>query len=174
MITEERMREPDMLDHDNEACLLVIKNGNAIDVTIGRAMGFFSFVRDDDTAQESMEWAICNYDNKSGVFSALGDSESIIVDGVGRIGGLLTGSTGKTETSDVTSATPMWWLWPPIKQHFPNAHLLGAATTGATSSTLASHLVRLLLSSRSRFSSERRACLDCDAMGNETVGSRVE
>ncbi|KAJ7925974.1 hypothetical protein B0H13DRAFT_2654136 [Mycena leptocephala] len=60
MITEERMREPDMLDHDNEACLLVIKNGNATDVTIGRATGIFSFVRDGDTAQESMEWAIYN------------------------------------------------------------------------------------------------------------------
>ncbi|GBE77290.1 hypothetical protein SCP_0101630 [Sparassis crispa] len=123
MITEERMREPDMLDHDNEACLFVIKNGNATDITIGRATGIFSFVRDDDTAQESMEWAIYNYDNKSDVFSAPGDSGSIIVDGLGRIGGLLTGGTGKTETSDVTYATPMWWLWPRIKQHFPNAHL---------------------------------------------------
>ncbi|KAL5531494.1 hypothetical protein ACEPAG_4371 [Sanghuangporus baumii] len=123
LITEERMREPDMLDHDNEACLLVIKNGNATDVTIGRATGIFSFVRDDETGQESMEWAIYNYDNKSGVFSAPGDSGSIIVDGLGRIGGLLTGGTGKTETSDVTYATPMWWLWPRIKQHFPNAHL---------------------------------------------------
>ncbi|KDQ53459.1 hypothetical protein JAAARDRAFT_424691 [Jaapia argillacea MUCL 33604] len=110
MITEERMREPDMLDHDNEACLLVIKNGNATDVTIGRATGIFSFVRDDQTGQESMEWAIYNYDNKSGAFSARADSGSIIVDGLGRIGGLLTGSTGKTETSDVTYATPMWWL----------------------------------------------------------------
>ncbi|KAI0276971.1 hypothetical protein BGY98DRAFT_1097794 [Russula aff. rugulosa BPL654] len=124
MITDERMREPDMLDHDNEACLLVIKNGNATDVTIGRATGIYSFVRDDDTAQESTEWAIYNYDNKSGVFSAPGDSGSIIADGLGRIGGLLTGGTGKAETSDVTYATPMWWLWPRIKKHFPNAHLL--------------------------------------------------
>ena len=122
-ITEERMCEPDMLDHDNEACLLVIKNGNATGITIGRASGIFSFVLDDDIAQESMEWAIYNIDNKSGVFSAPGDSGSIIVDGLGRIGGLLTGGTGKTETSDVTYATPMWWLWPCIKQHFPNAHL---------------------------------------------------
>jgi hypothetical protein len=123
MITEECMREPDMLDHDNVTCLLVIKNGNATDVTIGRATGIFSFVRDDETGQESMGWAIYNYDNKSGEFSAPGDSGSIIVDRLGRIGGLLTGGTGRTETSDVTYATPMWWLWPRIKQHFPNAHL---------------------------------------------------
>lgn len=123
MITEERMCKPDMLDHNNEACLLVIKNGNATDVTIGRATGILSFIRDDDTSQESMEWAIYNYDNKSGVFSAPGDSGSIIVDGLGCIGGLLTGGTGKAETSDVTYATPVWWFWPRILLHFPNAHL---------------------------------------------------
>lgn len=123
MITKERMCEPDMLDTNNEACMLVIKNGSATDVTIGRATGIFSFVRDDETGQESMEWAIYNYDHKSSVFSAPGDSGSIIVDGLGRIGGLLTGGTGKTEAFDVTYATPMWWLWPRIRLHFPNAHL---------------------------------------------------
>jgi len=69
MITDERMREPDMLHHDNEACLLVIKNGNATDVTIGRATGILSFVRDNEAGDESMEWAIYNYDHKSSEFS---------------------------------------------------------------------------------------------------------
>jgi hypothetical protein len=118
MISEERMREPDTCGHDNEPCLLVVKNGSATDVTIGRATGIFSFVRDDDTGEESTD-----YDNQSGAFSAPCDSGSIIVDGLGRIGGLLTGGTGKTETSDVTYATPMWWLWPRIKKQFPDAHL---------------------------------------------------
>ena len=127
MLTKHDMYKPDMLDHDNEACLLVIKNGNATDVTIGRATGIFSFVRDNKTNQESIEWAIYNYDSKSDVFSAPGDSGSIIVDGLGRIGGLLTSDTGKTETSDVTYATPMWWLWPHIKKHFPKAHLYPTA-----------------------------------------------
>jgi len=77
MITEERIRNPDILDHDNEACLPVIKHGNATGVAIGRATGIFSFVRDDDTDEESVEWAIYNYDNKSGVFSAPGDSGSM-------------------------------------------------------------------------------------------------
>jgi hypothetical protein len=123
MITEERMRETDMLDNDNEPCLLVIKSGNATGVTIGRATGMFSFVRDHVTGEESKEWAIYNYGLFSGPFSAPGDSGSIIVDGLGRIGGLLTGGSGMKEFSDVTYATPMWWLWPRIKQHFPHAHL---------------------------------------------------
>ncbi|KAH9933544.1 hypothetical protein B0H21DRAFT_825804 [Amylocystis lapponica] len=123
MISEELMCRPDMLDHDSEPCLIVIKSGNATGVTIGRATGIFSFVRVDDTGEESKEWAIYNYDENSGVFSAPGDSGSIVVDGRGRIGGLLTGGAGKTETSDVTYVTPMFWLWPRIKEHFPNAHL---------------------------------------------------
>lgn len=123
-----RKLEPDMLDHDNEPCLFVIKNGATTGVTIGRATGIFSFVRDEDTGEVSKEWAIVNYDNTSSVFSAPGDSGSIIADGFGRIGGIITGGAGKTETFDVTYATPMWWLWPRIKKHFPEANLYPTTT----------------------------------------------
>jgi len=80
LISEDFMRKPDMLDHDGESCLLVIKNGNATGVTIGRATGIFSYVRkysSNNTHQTSTEWAILPYDNKSGAFSARGDSGSI-------------------------------------------------------------------------------------------------
>jgi hypothetical protein len=127
IISEDLMHNPDMLDHDGESCLLVIKNGNATGVTIGRATGMFSYVREyfsNNTHRTSMEWAILPFDHKSGVFSASGDSGSIIADGRGRIGGLLTGSAGKTDSSDITYATPFFWLLPRIKQNgFPNAHL---------------------------------------------------
>lgn len=123
LISEELMRAPDMLDHDNEACLLVIKNGNATGVTIGRATGIESFVRDEDTGEVSMEWAVYNYDSKSGVFSAPGDSGSMVADGLGRMGGILTGGAGKTESSDVSYVTPMCWVWPRVKAEFPHAHL---------------------------------------------------
>ena len=127
VISEDLLHNPDMLDRDGESCLSVVKNGNTTGVTIGRATGIFSYVRkyfDNNTHQTSMEWAILPYDNKSGVFSAPGDSGSIIVDGHGRIGGLLTGGAGKTESSDITYATPFFWLLPRIKQNgFPNAHL---------------------------------------------------
>ncbi|KAJ7917485.1 hypothetical protein B0H13DRAFT_2441821 [Mycena leptocephala] len=49
----------------NEACIMVIKI--------------------------SREWAILPFDTKSGPFSDVGDSGSVVVDGQGRIGGLLTG-----------------------------------------------------------------------------------
>lgn len=127
LISEDLMHNPDMLDHNGESCLLVIKNGHATGVTLGRATGIFSYIRkyfSNNTHQTLMEWAILPYDNKSGAFSAPGDSGSIIADGHGRIGGLLTGGAGKMESSDITYATPFFWLFPRIKQNgFPNAHV---------------------------------------------------
>jgi hypothetical protein len=45
-ITDELMRNPDMWDLDGEPCLLVVKSGNPINTTLGRANGVFSIVRD--------------------------------------------------------------------------------------------------------------------------------
>ncbi|KAI0259708.1 hypothetical protein BC834DRAFT_833072 [Gloeopeniophorella convolvens] len=127
VISEDIMRDPDMLDRSGEKCLLVIKNGHATGVTIGRANGIKSYTRryfSNGTHQDSMEWSILPYDSKSGAFCASGDSGSIIVDGRGRIGGLLTGASGKTESSDVTYATPFYWLLSRIKKNgFPQANL---------------------------------------------------
>jgi hypothetical protein len=70
-----------------------------------------------------MEWAILPYDNKSGPFSAPGDSGSVIVDGLGRMGGLLTGGAGIADSYDITYATPISFLMQSIKANgYPNAH----------------------------------------------------
>jgi hypothetical protein len=107
MISEELMRAPDMLDRNNEPCLIALKNGGTTGVTIGPATGIESFVRDEITGNLSRAWAVYNYDNKSDVFSAPGDSGAMVADGFGRMGGMITGGSGKTETSDVTYVTPM-------------------------------------------------------------------
>lgn len=75
------------------------------------------------THRDSIEWAILPYDNDSGAFSKGGDSGSMIASGTGEFGGLLTGGSGKTESSDITYATPTFWLCPIIKAQFPNANL---------------------------------------------------
>ncbi|KIM91538.1 hypothetical protein PILCRDRAFT_707 [Piloderma croceum F 1598] len=107
LILEDFMCKPDMLDHDGESCLLVIKNSNATGVTIGH----------------TTKWAILPYNNKSGAFSACGDLGSIITDGLGHIGSILTSGAGKTVSSDITYTTPFFWLLPCIKQNrFPHAH----------------------------------------------------
>ncbi|KIJ11506.1 hypothetical protein PAXINDRAFT_157284 [Paxillus involutus ATCC 200175] len=127
VIKENELRHPTMLDTNGEECLLVVKNGNSTDGTIGRATGIMSFVREcfeDGTHETSMELAIYPYGNKDGAFSAPGDSGSIIADGKGRIVGLLTGGAGQTDSTDVSYATPFYWLFDErIKAHFPNAYL---------------------------------------------------
>ena len=42
----------------------------------------------------------------SGAFSAKGDSGSCVADAFNRVGGILTGGSGATESSDVTYVTP--------------------------------------------------------------------
>ncbi|KAI2613251.1 hypothetical protein GGR54DRAFT_643047 [Hypoxylon sp. NC1633] len=110
-LTDQLMRHPDMWDSDLEPCLLVVKNGNATGTTLGRANGVFSIIRvyfsgDMAISRTSMEWGIINYNSKSEIFSGPGDSGSIIADIRGRIGGMLTGGASKTESSDITYATP--------------------------------------------------------------------
>ncbi|KAH8992420.1 hypothetical protein EDB92DRAFT_1945213 [Lactarius akahatsu] len=127
VITEDELRRPQMHDADGDPCLMVIKNGSATGTTIDRANGIKSFVRQhfpDGNHETSMEWAILGHGLWSRSFSAPGDSGAIIVDGEGRIGGLLTGGSGGTESTDVTYATPFYWLLEErIKTRFPNAHL---------------------------------------------------
>jgi hypothetical protein len=129
VLSDQLMRSPDMTDHDGEPCLFVVKHGNSTGTTLGRANGVFSVVRRyraGGAAVEgtSLEWAILNYDSKSGVFSEDGDSGSAVVDIRGRVGGQLTGGSGSTKSSDIAYATPFWWQLERIKAGgFPNANL---------------------------------------------------
>jgi len=106
-----------MLNSNNEPCLIVIKDGNT---------RMRSFVRNEKTGEESTELAIYCYNKKFGAFSAKGDSGALIVDGLGRMVGLLTGGTSKplTETLDVSYVTPLWWLLPRNKAKYPHADLI--------------------------------------------------
>ncbi|KAK0193406.1 hypothetical protein F5146DRAFT_1110115 [Armillaria mellea] len=129
VIEEDELRRPQMRDAAGEPCLTVAKNGCTTGVTIGCATGIKSFVREyfpDGTHETSVEWAILPHDDKAGAFSAPGDSGAIIFDGRGRIGGLLTGGAGKTNSIDITYGTPFYWLMQRIKEHFPHAHLYQA------------------------------------------------
>jgi hypothetical protein len=126
ILAEDRIGHPDTKDCDGENCLFVIKRGLTTFTTIGRANGFLSCAREyfpNQTHRDSIEWAILPYDNESGAFSKSGDSGSMIVSGSGKFGGIITGGSGVTEPSDITYATPMFWLWPIIKARFPNADL---------------------------------------------------
>jgi len=111
-ISVDEMRHPQTVDQDGEKCIMVLKKGSKTSLTIGRANNIFSYTRyhfENGPGIISKEWAILPGDSKSGPFSAPGDSGSVIADGSGRIGGMLT-SGGGTETSDITYATPIGFI----------------------------------------------------------------
>ena len=125
-ISDNEIRHPTTLDENWDPCIVVIKQGSTSCTTIGRSSGIMSFVRQysgDISSKTSKEWAILPYDHKPGAFSVEGDSGAVVVDGQGRIGGLLTGGSGATASTDITYVTPIDFLLKSIKCRYPNAHL---------------------------------------------------
>jgi hypothetical protein len=61
----------------------------------------------------------------SGAFSAKGDSGSCVADAFNRVGGILTGGSGATESSDVTYVTPITFIMKVLQKNkrFQHAHL---------------------------------------------------
>ena len=109
VVKEAELRSPKQLDANGEECLLVVKNGKTTGVTIGRVTGIESVIREYGEyglKRTSREVAVYPYSHKDGAFSAPGDSGSIVVDGEGRLVGLLTGGSGTTESTDVTYIMP--------------------------------------------------------------------
>lgn len=125
-VKDGELRHPTMLDANGEQCLIVVKNGAATGVTLGRATGIESFVREyKDYAiySTSMEIAVYPYSHKDGAFSARGDSGSVVGDANSRIVGMLTGGAGQTDSTDVTYVSPYYFLDGRIKKAFPNSYL---------------------------------------------------
>ena len=118
-ISIDEMCNPTMLDENGDPCLIVLKRGNTTGLTLGRANNIFSFVRSyfNGILQISTEWPIYPYNSKSGAFSERGDSGAAIIDCRGRLGGLLTGGGGLTDSSDITYATPISCIMDSLQQN---------------------------------------------------------
>ncbi|KAH7885737.1 hypothetical protein F5I97DRAFT_1829713 [Phlebopus sp. FC_14] len=103
IVTRELLADPDLYDSEGEPHHIVLKDGNTTGLTVGRYAGLESFLCDEDGI-ESIELGIYNYyHKKAGVFSVKGDSVSLIVDGLGRMLGLLYSGTSKAARPDPTS-----------------------------------------------------------------------
>ena len=92
---------------------MVPKNGNTSGLTVGRLNSIRSFVRHyfkGQPSETSREVAVLPRSSKSGAFSAPGDSGSVVVDGKGRVCGMLTGGDGATDVSDVAFVTSIRFL----------------------------------------------------------------
>jgi len=109
-IPDREMWKPsaDTLDHNHDPCIMVIKRGYGSGLTVGRLNNIRSFTRfyfKNKPGQMSKEVAVLPCNSNSGAFSIVGDSDSAVVDGKGRLAGLLTGGAGATEVSDCTYVT---------------------------------------------------------------------
>lgn len=120
-----------MLDRNGPPCITVLKRGRSTNLTVGRATTFVSYTRkyfSEDDVAVSKEWAVIPLNHQSGVFSAKGDSGSVVVHGLERIAGMITGGSGATETSDVTFVTPIDFIMEIIHKYKPlaNAYIRSA------------------------------------------------
>jgi hypothetical protein len=104
---------PRTLDHENDAVIMVIKNGHASGLTVGRLNTIRSFTRyyfKGEAGQMSKEVTVLPRNSESGAFSKPGDSGSAVIDGKGRLAGLLTGGAGVMDRSDCTYVTSINFL----------------------------------------------------------------
>lgn len=124
--TREDLAAPAEFDNEGQRCLMVGKDGNTTDLTVGRFSGPESFTRN-AVGVESRELAIYNSGNKTvEVFSAKGDSGSLVwhmKDDMARIVGQLHsgGNKGGSTSNHVTYCTPGWYLLVEIKRKFRDA-----------------------------------------------------
>ncbi|KAL6298952.1 hypothetical protein BKA93DRAFT_820163 [Sparassis latifolia] len=116
--SKEDLAVPAEFDIQGERCLMVGKDGNTTDLTVGRYAGLESF---------TFNAAGVNSGNKAvEVFSAKGDSGSLVWhmrDGKAYIVGQLHSghNKGGSTTNHVTYCTPGWWLLAEIKKKYKNA-----------------------------------------------------
>jgi hypothetical protein len=125
ILSAEEICTPNNKDRKGDPMQYVIKHGPTTLTTIGCLNGFESHVRRYFAlgSRDSVEAAVCCYDNDFGPFSRGGDSGSIIVDPLGKFVALLTSGTGPTDYSDIVFGSLMHWLWEVIKAEFPGANL---------------------------------------------------
>ncbi|KAI6031233.1 hypothetical protein PISMIDRAFT_6659 [Pisolithus microcarpus 441] len=127
VVQQELLKESVAYDGDGKPCYVVLKDGSATDLTVGRYGGMESFIGDDGV--ESIEIGIYSYSKTSGPFVAKGDSGSLIFDGSGRMVGLLHSARSGyfSSAAMVTYATPAWWLIRRIMEKYPHANFNGTA-----------------------------------------------
>ncbi|KAF9778336.1 hypothetical protein BJ322DRAFT_1092735 [Thelephora terrestris] len=114
-VSDQEMFSPDQRtkDHDNDPVIMVLKNGNNSNLTVGRLNTIRAFVREyfvGKPGKMSKEVVVLPRNSKSRPFSERGDSGSVVIDGTGRVCGILTGGDGATDVSDCTFVTSINFL----------------------------------------------------------------
>ena len=124
--TKEELAVPAEFDSEGQHCLIVGKDGNTTDLTVGRYGGLESFTFN-ASGDVSKELAIYNSGHKTtDAFAAKGDSGSLVwhmKDGQARIVSQLHSgqNKGASTSNHVTYCTPGWYLLDEIKKKFKYA-----------------------------------------------------
>ena len=135
-ISDQEMYRPDPgnKDHKNDPVIMVMKNRNTSGLTVSRLNTIHSFSRvffEGGAGKMSKEVCVLPRNSKSGPFSFCRDSGSAIIDGTGRVCGILTGGDGATNVSDCTFVTSINFLIKRLADHgihaniFPHIMTLG-------------------------------------------------
>jgi hypothetical protein len=124
--TKEDLAHPAEFDSEGQRCLMVGKDGNTTDLTVGCYAGLVSFTQN-EVGIESVELGIYNSGDKTAeAFSAKGDSGSLVwhmTNGKARIVGQLHSGQNKggSTSNHVTYCTPGWYFLDQIKKRFKYA-----------------------------------------------------
>jgi len=121
--TREDLANPAEFNSEGQQCLMVSKDGNTTDLTVGRYAGLVSFTLN-AFGIESVELGIYNSGSKA--FSAKGDSGSLVwhtKNGKARIVGQVhsANNRGGSTSNHVTYCTPGWYLLEQIRKKFKYA-----------------------------------------------------
>ena len=117
------------VDHDN---IMVMKNGSASNLTIGCLNIVQAFVRtysiDGQPGKMSKEVCVPPRNSKSGSLSVRGDSGSAVIDGIGRVCGIITDGDGATDVSDCPFVTSIRFLLKRLKSFGIEANIFPFAS----------------------------------------------
>jgi len=104
------------VDYNN---IMVVKHGSASNPTMGRPNTVRASVRtypiDGQPGKMSKEVCVVPRNPKSGPLSACGDSGSAVIDGIGRVSGIITGGDAATDVSDCMFVTSINFLLKRLK-----------------------------------------------------------
>lgn len=136
IVPKAELQNPSDEDENGDPLLTAIKRGamtdQVTDLTVGRVHTLASFVRryGKGLRGTSMELAIHGLE-ESGRFADHGDSGSFVVDGKGRVVGMITGGVGD-DGFDVTYVTPAEFIFDQIRSYGFNPNINFRHATGTS------------------------------------------
>lgn len=116
----ELLANPDCYDSNGEQCLIIMKEGNTTDLTVGRYASLESYLCS-KLSIKSIKLTIYNYNELSSLFSTKGNSGSLVFNGQGQMVSILHSGMLLGRTSHITYTFPAWWAIKVLKERYPYA-----------------------------------------------------